>query len=284
MISVVLPAYNEEQAIAESVGQVRTVLTQAGVGEFEVIVVDDGSTDRTGELAQAAGARVLRHPHNVGYGRALKSGIQAARHDTVVISDADGTYPIDRIPELLAELEKGFDMVVGARTGYRESIFKAPLRRILKWLVEYTTGRRIPDVNSGLRVFRKPTILPYLSTLCDTFSFTTSLTLAFMMSSRFVAHVPIPYDARKGETKVRLLRDSLRTLQYIVQAVLYYNPLKIFVLLTSLCLLLSLLGFLGSALFDLLSGYLIGIGSFLVALLVFCLGLLADLLKQIMDK
>ncbi len=284
MITVVIPAFNEENGIETTVSNVRKVLDGAEYDAAEVLVVDDGSSDETRERAESAGATVVRHPHNVGYGKALKSGIRAAKNDTIVIIDADETYPVNRIPDLVEEYDKGFDMVVGARQGYRDSFLKAPFRRLLKWLVEFTAGRSIPDVNSGLRVFSKKTIEPYLPTLCNTFSFTTSLTLAYMMSQNFVAYVPIRYDKRKGKTKVRIFRDSLRTMQYIVQAIIYYNPLKLFLLFSIVCVLLSAIGFVLSATLGLLSGYLLGIGGLLVALLVFSMGLLADLLRQIMNK
>ncbi len=283
MISVVLPAFNEEQAVGDVVASLRRTLEEAGE-PFEILVVDDGSDDGTAEAAAAAGAEVIRHPHNVGYGRALKSGILAAQHDTVVICDADGSYPVERIPALVARYREGFDMVVAARLGFRDSPVKSLLRMLLKWLVEYTAGQRVPDVNSGLRVFSKKTVTTHFARLSDSFSFSTSVTLAYLMSRRFVTHEPVPYQRRRGRSKVRLVRDSLRTLQYIVQAVLYHNPLKLFILLSALCVLLAALGFAASAAFGLLSGFLLGIGALLMAIVVFCSGLLADLLKQILDK
>jgi glycosyltransferase involved in cell wall biosynthesis len=117
MISVVIPALNEQDQIGTTVTSVRAILSSSGVGAYEVVVVDDGSRDETGARAEAAGARVLRNPHNVGYGRSLKVGISSASYDTIVISDADGTYPINAIPALLARYNEGFDMVVGARSG-----------------------------------------------------------------------------------------------------------------------------------------------------------------------
>lgn len=239
MISIVIPAFNEEKVIAETVMHCKRIITSLGIDAAEVIVVDDCSKDKTAELAGQAGAVVVRHPHNAGYGRSLKDGIRKAKNDTIVIVDADGTYPIDMIPELLSEYEKGFDMVVGARQGknYDESFTKKILRIILKRLVEYTSGKRIADINSGLRIFSKATIVQYFDTLCDTFSFTTSVTLAYMMTGRFVSYRPIPYHKRVGKTKVRLFRDTLRTLQYILEAILFYNPLKIFLLFCGVILL-----------------------------------------------
>lgn len=286
MISAVVPAFNEEAAIAQVVEELRSVLSNAGVRDFEIIVVDDGSSDRTAALAAGAGARVLHHPQNVGYGKSLKDGIEAACHDTILITDADLTYPLDHIPSLLAEYRKGFDMVVGARTGphFEESRLKIPLRALLKLLVEFTTGRHIPDVNSGLRIFRRAAVLGDLRQLCDTFSFTTSMTLAFLMKRRFVSHVPIPYRERAGQTKVRLFRDGLRTLQYIVQAIVFYNPLKIFLLVSMSCLAVSFVASIFASLGRWTSGYLLAGAGLLAAMLVFGLGLLAELVRQLLDR
>lgn len=286
MISIVIPALNEEQAIAATVTACKQTLEKAGIAPYEIIVIDDGSTDATSRLAKEAGARVLSHPHNVGYGRSLKDGIVAAKYDMIVITDADGSYPIESVPRLIEEYRKGFDMVVGARTGkhYRESIIKTPLRKILKMIVEFTAGRKIPDINSGLRIFSRATVISYFKNLCDTFSFTTSMTLAYMMNRRFVHYVPIEYFERKGRTKVRLFRDSLRTMQYIVEAATYWNPLKIFSLFSFLCLCLAALSLIAALVLQLVSLFVLGVGAILLSILVFGLGLLAVLLKQIMDS
>jgi glycosyltransferase involved in cell wall biosynthesis len=283
MISVVIPAFNEEDGVAETVAQVCQALKDL---EHEIIVVDDGSHDATAERAKEAGAHVHMHPYNLGYGAAVKTGIKSASYDTIVITDADGTYPNKDIGILLGEFKKGFQMVVGAREGhhYRGSFLKLLLRLILKWLVEFTTGRKIPDINSGMRIFSKKEILPFFNHLCNTYSFTTSMTLAYMMTSKFVAYVPISYHKRKGVTKVRLLRDMLRTLQYIVQAILYYNPIKIFILMSGLILVGSMLSLIFAVLFKMFSAFYLGIGGILMSVLIFSLGLLADLLRQIMVK
>lgn len=286
MISVVIPAFNEERSITGTVRNVRAVLDEAGMKDAEILIVDDGSSDATGELARQAGAEVVVNPHNAGYGYSLKCGIAKARFDTIVITDADGTYPIDKIPELVTIYQRGFDMVVGARSGahYRGSRIKWPMRRLLRFLVEWTTGRRIPDINSGLRVFSKATIMDYFSHLCDTFSFTTSLTLAYMMTSKFVSYIKIPYAERVGSSKVRLWKDSFRTLQFIIQAITYYNPLKIFLLMSISCVAISLVSICIGITLHLATAFMLGVGAMLVAFLIFALGLLADLLRQIMAK
>lgn len=239
--SVLVPALNEEQGIGSVLNRLHALsLAHRSLGEGgpapEIIVIDDGSTDRTGEIAKAKGARVLTHPMQGGYGRSLKDGIRAATHDIIVLTDADGTYPVERIPDLLKELDRGNDMVVGARHGreYRGTFLKMPARLLFKWLVEFTTGRRIPDINSGLRAFRKSQMLPFIDDLCDGFSFTTTITLIYCLTGKFVAYVPIDYSRRLGHSKVRFLRDSFRTLQYITEVIAIYNPLKLFGLLAGL--------------------------------------------------
>jgi glycosyltransferase involved in cell wall biosynthesis len=283
MISVVIPAYNEADAIRATLAQLQAALPST---PHEIIVVDDGSSDGTGAAATAAGARVVVHPHNLGYGAALKTGIRAALYETIVITDADGTYPNEELPRLLELYGKGFNMVVGARSGqrYHESLVKSPLRYLLKWLVEFTTGRTIPDVNSGFRVFSRDEALPYLDLLCNTFSFTTSITLAYMMTAKFVGYVPIAYRQRVGRTKVRLFRDSLRTLQYIVQAILYYNPLKMFLLISGLLLIAGAVFMFIAVQWKIMTAFYLGVGCMLLVVTVFCLGLVAELLSKIMAR
>lgn len=282
-ISVVIPALNEEDAIAGTVEQLRAVL---GDDACEILVVDDGSTDSTAARARQAGATVVSHPHRVGYGRALKTGIATALYDTIVIIDADLTYPCDAIPMLLAEYHKGFDLVVGSRRGhqYHGGVFKGPLRKILRFLVEYCADRQIPDANSGLRIFSRSTVLKYTDHLCDRFSFTTSQTLGYCMTGRFVGFFPIDYHERIGKTKVKLFWDSLATIQYIIQAIIYYNPFKIFMLFAILGVFACGLSFAIGAITEIRAPYLLGIGGLLLSVFVFFLGLIADQLRQILNR
>lgn len=249
---------------------------------MEVIVVDDGSSDATAQRAEALGARVLRHPCRMGYGRSLKDGIASARHDVVIIMDGDGSYPVERIPDLLREMERGFDVVVGARSGavYRGSFLKIFARLCFRWLAEFVAGRRIPDINSGLRAFRRRDIVPLFPHLCEGFSFTTTHTLIAILTCQLVAYVPISYAERRGSSKVRIVHDSLQTLQYLVEVISVFNPLKAFLLLV--------FGLLGIAVVALVAGWYVSsplliLSSFLsllFAVLVFSLGLLAHLLRM----
>ncbi|MEP7146054.1 MAG: glycosyltransferase family 2 protein [bacterium] len=286
MFSIIIPAYNEGSVISETVSEIQKVLKMNNIEDGEIIIVDDGSSDGTSGLSRESGAITITHPHNIGYGRSLKDGIVAASHDTIVITDADGTYPLEMIPVLLNEYDKGFDMVVGARQGknYDESFKKKILRLVLKKLVEFTAGRKIPDINSGLRVFSKKEVIPYFSKLCNTFSFTTSLTLAYMMNGKFVRYIPIDYKKREGKTKVRLFRDSMRTLQFIIEAILFYNPIKIFMVFCAGLLSLAAVNFLLSLIFRRPITFYFGLGCVLLSILMFGFGLISVQLKHIMSS
>lgn len=276
-LSVVIPAYNEEQGIAATLERLKRVAVP-----LEVIVVDDGSTDRTGDIARKFGARVIRHPANGGYGLSLKSGIRSAAHDLIAITDADGTYPVEQLPLLMKKVEEGFDMAVGARHGkeYWGTFLKMPARLIFQFLVEFSTGQHIPDVNSGLRVFRKRDVEPLFPHLCDTFSFTTTLTLAYCFLHKFICYLPITYERRIGRSKIRIVRDSFRTLQFIVESITHFNPLKLF-LLIALFLILLAGGFLAAS-WSLAETWLSlsALLCFLASLLTFTLGILAEILHK----
>lgn len=232
-VSLVIPARDEAGGIEQTVRGACEVAAANGI-ELEVLVVDDGSVDATAALAERATARVLSHPYSGGYGRSLKTGIRAARHELVAIADADGTYPIAALPALLA-LTARFDMAVGRRTGrqYWRRLFFSPLRMLFLLLTSFVTGRWVPDPNSGLRVFRRDDVVPLLDRLPNGFSFTTTLTIIYMLRGKFVAFHPIGYEERLGRSKVRLVRDALRAAQGLVEVILEYNPLKLFLLMAA---------------------------------------------------
>ncbi|MBI5244496.1 MAG: glycosyltransferase family 2 protein [Elusimicrobia bacterium] len=237
-LSVVVPAFNEEPGIAGVVSGLKEAMAGAGLkpaDDFEILVVDDGSTDRTAELAEEAGARVLRHPTNRGYGRSLLSGFAAARFPWLLMIDADGSYPPEDAAKLLAWAPR-FDMAVGARQG--PLFWGGPIHTFLRWiylvLASFVAGERVPDANSGLRLIRKEALDRSMPVLCYGYSLSTTMTLSFLQGGRFVAFVPVSYVERKGSSKVRSLRDIPRTLQIMVQVILYYNPLKFVVFLAFL--------------------------------------------------
>lgn len=226
--TVIIPAYNEAGAVGRQIQTVRHVLDEHGI-VHEIIVVDDGSEDQTATEALNAGARLLQHPHNRGYGASLKTGILAAEYETIVIIDADGTYPADQIPALLAELDTA-DMVVGARIG--EDVNVPLLRQPAKWFLRMLATRiaeqPIPDLNSGLRAFRRQCIEQYFAVLSNRFSFTTTSTLAYMADGYRVVYHPINYYQRVGKSKI-VPWHFMDFIVLIIRMSMMFNPLKIFV-------------------------------------------------------
>ena len=227
-VSVVIPAYNEDAAVGAEVRNVRQTLQRFGIAH-EIIVVDDGSEDRTAEEAVRAGARVLQHLRNRGYGASLKTGITAARYDMIAITDADGTYPADQIPVLLEKLRTA-DMAVGARTGSNVNIplLRKPANLIWGWLAARIAGRKIPDLNSGLRVFRRELAMQYFPVLSNQFSFTTTITLALLADDYSVIYHPIDYFARVGKSKI-VPRHFMDFIVLVLRMAMLFQPLKVFI-------------------------------------------------------
>jgi glycosyltransferase involved in cell wall biosynthesis len=226
-VTVVIPAFNEEAGVARQVEEIRGVLQRRRVAH-EIIVVDDGSTDRTMAEAVRVGARVLHHNRNLGYGMALKRGILVAKHDVIAITDADGTYPSEQIPALLEQLQTA-DMVVGARTGGQVHIplVRRPAKFLLGWLANRVAGRSIPDLNSGLRVFRRECAVQYFPVLSNKFSFTSTITLAFLADDYEVLYHPIDYNRRVGQSKIAPRHFFDFTILVLRMAMLF-QPLKVF--------------------------------------------------------
>ncbi len=248
--TVILPCFNEEGAIEQTISSLRESLAEAA--DYELIVVNDGSTDGSAEilrtLEQSVKAlRVVHHDRNRGYGAALKTGIRRARADLIVITDADGTYPNERIPELV-DLAGEADMVVGARTA--DDVEYPLIRKIpklfLKSYASWLVGQNIPDMNSGLRVFRKAVVERFLKILPDGFSFTTTITMAMMTNRYNVVFVPISYSARIGKSKIQPIRDTLRFIQLILRTGMYFAPLRVF----GPVILLLLAAFCASMVYD----------------------------------
>jgi glycosyltransferase involved in cell wall biosynthesis len=238
--SVVIPAFNEEGAVRAQVESVESVLSARQI-PHEIIVVDDGSKDRTGEEALKAGARVLLHLENRGYGASIKTGIDAAKYDAIVIIDADGTYPPEEIPVLLAELETA-DMVVGARIGekVRIPLVRRPAKWVLGQLANVIAGRRIPDLNSGLRAFRRDCLRQYFPILSNRFSFTTTSTLALLADDYRVVYHQINYHERIGKSKITA-RHFMDFIMLVLRMAMLFQPMKIFLPLALACGLLGAL-------------------------------------------
>jgi glycosyltransferase involved in cell wall biosynthesis len=277
-VSVVVPAYNEERAIECCLGELQTELASVD-RDCELIVVDDGSSDRTGTLAEKAGARVIALPENRGYGAALKAGVAAARYDTIAITDADGTYPASALLELLAFADR-YDMVIGARTGAHvaDPLLRRPAKWILRRLASYLAGRPIPDLNSGLRVMDRRLIERFEHLLPSGFSFTTTITLAALCSDQLVTYHPIDYRERIGDSKIRPTH-ALEFLLLVLRTVVYFNPLKVFLPLGAV----FVLGGFAKFVYDLVIGNLseTAVLGFLGGALLWAVGLLSDQIARV---
>ena len=278
-VSLIVPAYNEEKGI-EGVLKGLIDIMNNNKTDYEIIVVNDGSTDNTGQiLKELSDIVVVDHFQNKGYGATLKSGIRKSRYETVVITDADGTYPNSRIPELVEGIEE-YDMVVGARTGENVKIplIRRPAKSFLNILANYLSETKIPDLNSGLRAFRKDTVMWYFNILPDSFSFTTTITLAMLGDGFAVNYIPIDYGTRKGKSKIKA-RDAFNFLVLIVRTIMYFNPLRVF-LPISLGLLSAALIRLGYDIFVLSNITDSSTMFFIAALQVGLIGMLADLVAK----
>lgn len=228
-ISVVIPAYNEEVGIDTVLDELQKTISKTNL-RYEIIVVDDGSEDKTADVVRKRKEIILiQHLTNKGYGAALKRGIRKSRGDFIVITDADGTYPAKEIPKLL-EYKDDYDMVVGARIDKKAKIplFRRPAKFFLSKLANYLAGTKIPDLNSGMRIFRKKTAEQFINILPSGFSFTTTITLAYLSNDYLVKYVPIGYHERKGKSKISPVRDALGFTLLIITTITYFNPLKVF--------------------------------------------------------
>lgn len=224
-ITIILPARNESAGL-------RSLLPRifAAVPSPDVVVVDDGSTDDTAAVAEAAGAHVIRHPYGIGNGAAIKSGARAAKGEVLVFMDSDGQHDPADIPRLLAKLDEGYDMVVGARGSASQASFGRGLaNRLYNRLASYMAGHRITDLTSGFRAVRAAKFREFLYLLPNGFSYPTTITMAFLRSGYSVAYLPITANKRIGKSHIQPLRDGIRFLLIIFKIATLYSPLKLFV-------------------------------------------------------
>lgn len=280
-VSVVLAVYNERGHLKTELDRIIEAMERSRFS-FEIIVVDDGSTDGSGEeLAGYEGIRLLRFSQNRGSGSARKFGTTAATGRVVVWTDVDMTYPNDLIPELVEQLA-GYDQVVGARTSEQgtHKAFRVPAKWFVRRLASYLTQTPIPDLNSGLRAFRRDVARQYITQLPPGFSCVTTLTMTFLAHGYSVKYWPIEYRERAGHSKFHWWTDTRRYLLQVIRMVLSYNPLRVFLPLGTA---LTVIG-LGKLTYDVTaSDFKVAINTLLVLLAafqLFLIGLLADLVGR----
>ncbi|MDD2464665.1 MAG: glycosyltransferase family 2 protein [Desulfobulbus sp.] len=273
-VTVLLPAYNEEGVIGSTVEKIRALHP-----DFEILVVDDGSTDNTLQEAMAAGANVWPHPYNIGNGAAVKTGLRCAQGEWVVMMDADGQHQPEDIARLL-ELKDQFDMVVGARTSQSEtSIHRDLANWVYNKFASYVTRFKVQDLTSGFRLVRLSVAKQFIYLLPNTFSYPSTLTLGYLRSGRSVKYIPIQTKVRTGKSKIKLLRDGARFFLIITKISTLFSPFRVFLpmsfffFVTGICYYAYT--FITQGRFTNMSALL-----FNSAIIVFMIGLVAEQISQ----
>ncbi len=277
-VSVVIPCFNEENAIQQVINDVRSAMNQTEYS-YEILIVDDCSTDSTASRAEESNVRVIRRKRNGGSGASRKTGIIAARGEIIAMLDADGTYTAADLPQMLDHFPE-WDQVNGARTSEEGTmkLFRVPAKWFIRQLAIYLSGVYIPDLNTGLKAFKRSVMLKYLWVMPDGFSCVTTMTLAFLCNGYAVTWIPTQYHKRIGSSKFHPIKDTSKYLSTVVRMVMYFNPLRIFM---PMSLILILAGIV-RAFYDVFrlgwelqeSNILLILGGILIGVM----GLLADLI------
>jgi len=273
--SVIIPAYNEAKNIKDVLSNINSLYPS-----FEIVVVDDGSSDGTYQVAEDCGAVVVRHPYNIGNGAAVKTGIRKASGKYLVIMDGDGQHDPEDLPRLL-EAAKEHDMVVGARDPRSHaSIFRRLANTGYNLLARYVTKFPVKDLTSGYRVVERETVLRYLYLLPNTFSYPTTLTLAYLRSGRSVCYLPVQARRRRGKSKIRPFQDGIRFFLIILKITTLFSPLRIFLPVSGFFFLLGLTNYAYTYItahrFTNMSALL-----FITSVLLFMLGLISEQVSQL---
>ena len=290
--SIIIPCYNEKHAIRETIECIWTVVRKSDITNVEIIAVNDGSTDGSEHVlnslaaeSQAGELLVIHHNRNQGYGAALKTGIRRSQSDYICITDADGTYPNERIPELIQKITSNdLDMVVGARIG--ENVDYSKIRSIPKMIlvpwVSFLCGTEVPDMNSGLRIFRRDRSLDFLKLLPDGFSFTTTITICLLRNRYAVEFIPISYTKRIGKSHIKPFRDTLRFTQLILRTGMYFAPMRLLApLIAALAVLFAISGIYDLTALNNLTDKTVLLGFASLNVLLFAL--LADMIDKRSD-
>jgi len=278
MISIVIPAYNEETVISETIENIHSVLIKQGI-DYEIIAVNDGSTDNTDSLLGKRNDIIfISRKINRGYGFSLKEGINKSIGTQIIIIDADGSYPIDKIPSLIKE-SSGYEMVIGERSGGQGSmsIFNKIAKLTLKILIYFLSSIWIKDINSGLRIFNKELAEKYWSIIPDGFSFTTTITVAALIEQSRVKFIPINYYPRVGKSKIKPVQDFFSFVILVFRIISFFKPLRFYLPIAIFFLIATII----RAIRDIIMFNSIETAAvllFMISLQTFFFGLLADMI------
>jgi len=285
-VSVVIPAKNEQSAIGDVITKIKTLTFNKGIELVEIIIVNDGSTDNTAQAAINAGAKVISHPYSKGNGAAIKTGAREATGDIIVFMDGDGQHAPEDIPRLLAKLEQGFDMVVGARQkGSQASVGRSLANKFYNKFASYMTGHKIEDLTSGFRLVNAKKFRKFLSLLPNGFSYPTTSTMAFFRAGYSVAYEPIHAAQREDESNshINIVKDGIRFLLIIFKVGTLYSPLKLF-LPIAVSVFLTGLSYYAYTFFTLGRFTNMSALMFSTALIIFMVGLVSEQITALMYK
>ena len=274
-VSIIIPAYNEAQTIGDIVSRIRALYP-----DFEIIVVNDGSTDETAVIAEEAGATVYSHPYNIGNGAAIKSGIRAASGDILVFMDADFQHNPEDIETMLNHFPD-YDMVVGARSNKDQtSLGRALGNKIYNWLASYVSKYKVQDLTSGFRAIKSDIAKQFLYLLPNSYSYPTTLTLGVLRTGRALKYIPITVKVRKaGKSNIKIFKDGIRFFMIIVKICTLFSPFRIFLPVSFIMFCLGLCyyiyTFLTSGRFTNMSALL-----FTTSIIIFMMGLISEQICQ----
>ena len=278
-ISVVLPAKNESGAIGQTIERIK----QLNIAH-EIIVVNDGSTDQTKQVAESAGAKVVSHPYSKGNGAAIKTGARTATGDIIVFMDADGQHDPQDIPRLIEKIERGYDLVVGARQkGSQASVGRGIANALYNNLATYMTEQKVEDLTSGFRAVRADKFREFLYLLPNGFSYPTTSTMAFFRAGYSVTYVPIHAAKRIGKSHIHPLKDGVRFFLIIFKIATLFSPLKMFLPIAVLLFMIGT-GWYGYTLWD--AGRFTNMSALLYtgSIMVFLMGLISEQITSLMYK
>lgn len=274
LVTVLMPAFNEEQSIGATITKLKELYP-----DFEILVVDDGSTDNTMQVAMDAGANVWPHPYNIGNGAAIKSGLRIAQGEWIVMMDADGQHAPEDIARLL-EHKETYDMVVGSRSKGSKTLLHRDIANIIyNRFASYVTKFRIEDLTSGFRMVRSTTARQFLYLLPNTFSYPSTLTMAYLRSGRSVKYISIQTTYRVGRSKIKLLQDGPRFFLIITKIATLFSPLRVFLPVSVILLLTGCLYYLFTYVTQ---GRFTNMSALLInsSLIVFMMGLISEQISQ----